>query len=193
LEEKIDSLIEEIVQTRKERKRDRVFSKVDGLFYVLISLSTFVVGLLITQYSFLRQNYLLLAPIGTLLSMLISFVIGFKGMINDSTELRIWSWCLLFASSSWYLAYPMVGIFGFIFKETLLWRNLALSIFGLIFGLFQIKIVGKFANWTEVKLTCLLAEKVSVWSEIKYKLSLTLTMTMGFALMLSIILNETIQ
>jgi len=119
--------------------------------------------------------------------MLISFVIGFKGMINDSTELRIWSWCLLFASSLWYLVYPMVGIFAYMNAY------LAIAICGVIFGLFQIKIVGKFANWTEVKLTCLLAEKVSVWSEIKNKLSLTLLMTVGFTLMLSIILNVTIQ
>ena len=52
VEEKIDLLIAESENAKLERKRERVLSKVDGLYNVLIALSTFLVGLVISQHGF---------------------------------------------------------------------------------------------------------------------------------------------
>ncbi len=50
MEEKIDKLITEMDNAKIERKKERVLSKVDGLYNVLIALSTFVFGIIISQY-----------------------------------------------------------------------------------------------------------------------------------------------
>ena len=52
LEEKIDFLIAESEKAKLERKKERVLSKIDGLYNVLIALSTFLVGLIISQHGF---------------------------------------------------------------------------------------------------------------------------------------------
>lgn len=81
LEERIDLLINELKKEELERKRDKVFSKIDLSYNILIALSIFVAGLIITQ----RQHFtgsvsvgILFSMVGVLLSMLYSYCIGFQ-------------------------------------------------------------------------------------------------------------------
>ena len=104
LEQKIDSLLEkETKKAKAERKRERVLSKVDGFYNVLIALSTFVVGNLVSQHDYFFGKFSIgfsLSIIGIVLSMIISYIIGFKGMITDSMENRLISWGLARCGSS---------------------------------------------------------------------------------------------
>ena len=92
LEEKIDLLIAESEKAKLERKRERVLSKVDGLYNVLIALSTFLVGIVISQHGFFVNASsfgLFFSVVGIILSVIFSYVVGFMGMVKDSLENRI--------------------------------------------------------------------------------------------------------
>jgi len=192
LEEKIDSLIEEMKKSRQQRKRDRIFSKIDGLFYVLITLSTFISGIIITQSHFLIETSVLLPLIGVLLSMLISFAIGFKGMISYSIENRIYAWYFLLVSLAWYAIFPMNWISIAIFGEQSIWYLVSGGVSGLLVGFFQVAIAEKLVNWAETKLTSLLREQVSVWSKIKDRINRTIMSVVGVFVVL-VFLSEVFQ
>jgi len=101
VEEKIDWLIAESEKAKVERKRERVLSKVDGLYNVLIALSTFLIGLVISQHGFFVNASsfgLFVSVSGIILSMIVSYVVGFMGMVKDSIETRILSWGLFLTS-----------------------------------------------------------------------------------------------
>ena len=57
LEQKIDLLLEETKKAKAERKKERVLSKVDGFYNVLIALSTFAVGILVSQSYYFLANF----------------------------------------------------------------------------------------------------------------------------------------
>jgi len=192
LEKKVDLLIEEIAKTQRERKRERIFSKIDGLFYVLITMSTFVSGIIITQSAFLIRISILHPIIGVLLSMLISFIIGFKGMINDSIELRVSAWCMLAGSLPYYaiifiatekqntplLQYILPTLSENVLLELALYFVSALS--------WALVIIRNVAWWVERKLASLLQEEVKVPLKIWYGIVKTFIGTSVVALLLTI-------
>ena len=191
LAEKIDTLIKEFERARQERKRERILSKMDGLYYVLISISTFASGLMISQHSSLSATSLY--PLtGFLLSMLASFAIGFKGMISDSMENRILAWCLLAASIAWVSVTTIAWWAGFGLKMSGIWLTVASFAVGCAAGFFQIVISMIFTRWIEARLSSLLGEDVEVWSKIGkridryvfalYSVSIVLTIAISLAL-----------
>lgn len=120
LEQKIDLLLEETKKAKAERKKERVLSKVDGFYNVLIALSTFAVGILVSQrdYFFGKfSNGFSLSIIGIVLSMIISYIIGFKGMITDSMENRLISWGLLVGSLIYFSITPLLALNYVLFGE----------------------------------------------------------------------------
>lgn len=111
LNEKIDSLLRDFEETKKERKRERTLSKIDGLYNLLITLSTFTIAIMISQSKAILTNVLISLPmIGIVFSMIISFIIGVRGMLNNSMENRMLSYCLLLSLSMWYIAIPILII-----------------------------------------------------------------------------------
>ena len=191
LAEKVDTLIKESERARRERKRDRILSKMDGLYYVLISLTTFASGLMISQHGSLSVTSLY--PLtGFLLSMLASFAIGFKGMISDSMENRILAWCLLIASITWVSVTTIPWWAGFALKVSGIWLAVASFAVGCAAGFFTIVISMIFTRWIEARLSSLLGENVEVWSKIVkridryvfalYSVSIVLTIAMSLVL-----------
>jgi len=123
LEQKIDLLLEETRKAKAERKRERVLSKVDGFYNVLIALSTFAVGILVSQHDYFFGKFSIgfsLSIIGIVLSMMISYVIGFEGMITDSIENRLVSWGLLVASLIYFSITPLLALNYVLFGENAL-------------------------------------------------------------------------
>ena len=100
-EDKIDSLLEYLAEAKNERKKDRILSKIDSLYNVLIALVTFSLGVLISQREIIFRGYfnaLSLFVIGAILTLIISYIIGLNAMIKDSFNQRILSWTLFVLS-----------------------------------------------------------------------------------------------
>jgi hypothetical protein len=155
LEKKIDSLIEESEKAKIERKREKVLSKVDGLYNVLIALSTFIIGIIITQIKFLigvDTVALLFAMVGVVLSMLFSFLIGFKGMVNDSMEKRVLSWVLLLTCFVSYMFTMLAFVANALFRPSIV-VSIISSVLGVALFFIQIYFSKRFTKWLESKLS----------------------------------------
>jgi len=190
LERKIDFLIEESEKMKQKRKRDKALSKIDGVFYSLIALSTFISGLIINQLDFLTakgSQGLLLLMVAVVLSMLFSFIVGFKGMLYDSIENRILAWCLLLVGLVFYSATLFIYVIDVILMNKTL-AFLVSAVLGLLNGLIHRFLSEKFTHWVEARLTPLLGQKIDVFGKIKnkilgdflliYLLSLAISITM---------------
>jgi uncharacterized membrane protein len=104
IEEKIDSLI-------NGRKRERLLSKTDGLYNLFITISTFIVGIFVSQRDFIAPNVIVsFFLIGVILSMIGSFIIGFRGMIRDTIRDRLLAYCLLISTPMCYVSMPIMLI-----------------------------------------------------------------------------------
>lgn len=190
LEKKIDSLIEEIQKANLERKREKILSKVDGLYYVLTTFSAFIAGILISQReSVIANPLLLLSLIGVLFSAVASFIYGAKGMINDSIENRALAWCLLFASLTYYLSNAFVALNVSISRQGLLWFFLSAFAISFVLGIIQGVLTWVFSSWIEKKLSSLLGQKVDIYSKIQRKISLRLWIINGLTLLSFIVIG----
>lgn len=169
LEEKLDLLIDELKKAELGRKRDKVFSKIDSFYNILVALSTFVVGVIITQH----QNFtgpisvgILFSMVGVVPSMLYSYYLGFKGMIKDSIEDRIRAWCLLLVSVLWYLMTPVFFVVNALVRnDALLYNSLAIVFAVLLLSVAMLSSY-IFTKWVEARLTSLLNQKIDVWQQI---------------------------
>ncbi len=113
LEQKIDILLEESLNSKKERKRDNVLNKIDSLYNILVAIATFSLGILVSQHAFFFNRFsssFALSIIGIILSLLASYSIGLRGMLTDSMEYRILSWGLLFSCLIYYLVTPFIAL-----------------------------------------------------------------------------------
>lgn len=89
LKEKIDNL-------SLKFEKERFLIRVDELYYVLLTISIFITGFFISEYSSIVRNPLYSFPIiATIFTLLISFVIGLYGVIKDINEYRIYAWTLV--------------------------------------------------------------------------------------------------
>jgi hypothetical protein len=170
LDEKVDLLLEESKKAMIERKRERVLSKVDGLYNVLIALSTFLVGLVISQHDFFinASSFGLFLPItGIIVSMIISYVVGFMGMVKDSIENRILSWGLFLTSvtllgvsslppSSFFVGYDIVS-------------GLVRGSLGLAIAFVLIVFSSKIVTFVEAKFSVIVGQETHEWAKIKSK------------------------
>jgi hypothetical protein len=128
---KIDDLLIAFEENKKERKKETLLSKLDGLYNLLITFSVFALGLIISQKGIMVTNYLLFyGLIGIIISMVFSFILGVKGMISNSMEYRLLSYCLLLTLPLWFftitflvishLKMPLLStlsILGFVFLD----------------------------------------------------------------------------
>jgi hypothetical protein len=193
LEQKIDSLIEEFEKEKQERKRERVLSKIDGLYSLLLALSTFVIGIIISQHDIViiqGSIGLLFSLVGIILSMIMSFVIGFKGMVNDSMENRILAWCSLSTTLFFYSTIPVIFLIDFLFGEGTIWTAIAITVIGFLAGSFQSTFSKRFTRWIETKLTSLLGQKVDVWTKIRKRVSTYVFSVIGVSVFISIAISE---
>jgi len=105
LEDKIDLLL-------KGREKERILSRLDGAFNLLITLSAFIVGVFISQRDFIVTNVSISFPlIAVVFSMVIAFILNFKGMItkeSQSMKYRMIAYCLLLTLPMWYTTIPVL-------------------------------------------------------------------------------------
>jgi len=187
LEEKIDSLLKDFEEAKQERKRERTLSKIDGLYNLLITLSTFTIAIIISQSKAILTNVLISLPmIGIVFSMIISFIIGVRGMLNNSMENRMLSYCLLLSLSMWYIAIPTL-IIASDYLTTLELRilagitTIALSGLTIIFSKF-------FIQRFEKKFHYLFEQETNVWKKIASKILLYVVVMVVLTIIVTLIL-----
>jgi hypothetical protein len=186
LEEKIDSLLRDSEETKQERKRERTLSKIDGLYNLLITLSTFTIGILISQGKTIVTNVLISFPmIGIVFCMIISFIIGVRGMINNSMENRMLSYCLLFSLSMWYVAVPILVIASDYL--TTLELQIATGITAIVLSALTIIFSKGFIQWVEKKLPCLFEQEAISWRKIALKIILYVVVILLLTIIVTII------
>jgi hypothetical protein len=170
IEEKIDLLVAESEKATLERKRDRILSKVDGLYNVLIALSTFLVGLVISQHGFFVKSAtfgIFFSITGLVLSMIVSYTVGFVGMIKDSIETRILSWGLFLTS---------LTILGISYLIPFFTGNDFLSIFmrtaiGLVIAFVLFVFSSLIVTFLESKLSTIVGQETHEWAKIKKRVT----------------------
>jgi len=189
LEEKVDTLIKEFEKARLERKKERILSKVDGLFYVLITLSTFVVGIMVSQHEFVLTNsWLLFTMVWLVFSMTISFFYGFRGMVVDSLEKRILAWCFLFSTLVSYIPFSIAFYLGEVFGPSALGALFSL-LCGLLSGLVLVLLSWRFARYFGTRLSTLLGEEIGEWRTIGSKVGNRVFVGFGIVTFVTIIIK----
>jgi uncharacterized membrane protein len=74
LTQKIDSLITDFEENKQKAKRDRVLSKIDGLYNLFITVSVFIVGLIISQNRAVTANIeILFVLLGIIITLIFSY------------------------------------------------------------------------------------------------------------------------
>lgn len=169
LEEKLDLVIEELNKSRVSRKREHVLSKIDGLYNILIALSTFIIGIIISQRFFGVSDdsfKVLLTLAQVVLTLIFSYAIGFVGMVKDSVDLRILSWGTLLTSFLFVLyvnVIPWEALFA-----TGFWSGaLLLPVVGTIVIFLIMGGAYKIVDVIEAKYTSLIGQKTKGWKKIK--------------------------
>jgi hypothetical protein len=108
---KIDDLLSAFEENKKEREKEKLLSKLDGLYNLLITFSVFAIGLIVSQKGIMVTNYLLFyGLVGIIISMVFSFVLGVKGMMSNSMEYRLLSYCLLLTLPLWFFTITFLVI-----------------------------------------------------------------------------------
>jgi len=189
-EEKIDRLLHAFEEDKRERKKARILAKIDGLHNVLIALSTFIIGLIITQNKFLigvNTVGILFSMVGVVLSILFSFVIGFKGMVGDLMEQRVLSWVLLLTCFVSFL-FIILAFVANHFLGLTIWATITSAILGGIIYFVQVFFAKRFTKWLESRLTSLLGEKVDEWNSIKKSVFGYVLYIIAIALVVSVVI-----
>ena len=180
LEQKINLLLEETKKAKTERKKERVLSKIDVVYSVIITLTVFIMGIMVNKFDFLvKPTGLIALLIPFVLTLAYSFLIGFRAMVNDSMDNRVLSWCLLIVSMIWWLVIYFFASVGYLFLFRWASQNwyyglatyiLMGAITALLF--YASNTVGKkFTLWCETELGSLLGEKVIVWEKIRNRIN----------------------
>jgi hypothetical protein len=189
LEEKVDLLLMKFEESQQGREKERVLSKIDGLYTLLITLSTFIIGIVVSQRAVIELNVLLLFPlIGIVVVMIVSFSLGVKGMIRNSMEHRMLAYCLLISLPIWYVAIPVLVIMSPLLKTFEL--QIATLLTGLILSVITILLSRKFTNWFinqfpylfegEEKICAKIVRKTITYIVIILAVTLVLTMIIFF-------------
>jgi hypothetical protein len=112
-EDKLDVIYETLNEMKHERAREKILSRTDVIYTVLLTLSTFTIGILISQRNSILTNApMLFFLIGVVFSMIASFVVGVSGMIKDEMKKRISAYCLLVSLPIWYLSLSILMYVG---------------------------------------------------------------------------------
>jgi len=158
LEEKIDSLL-------KGREKERILSRVDGLFNLLITLSTFIVGIFISQREFIATNVIISFPlIGVAFSLIFSFIIGVVGMLRNLMKYRMLAYCLLLFLPLWYLAMPILLIVANYL--TTFWLQTATVISAIVLSFLTLYLSRLFTRSFEKRFSSLFEQEKEVWKKI---------------------------
>jgi hypothetical protein len=135
---------------------------------LLITLSTFIIGLIISQRDVIAINVLVSFPlVGIVLCMVSLFIIGVKGMVNDSMEYRTLSYCLLLTLPIWYLATAILVVISSVLTASQYQIVAFIAIFVLSAG--TIIIAKLFSQRFEKKLPLLFEKEKNVWKKITLK------------------------
>jgi hypothetical protein len=159
IEEKIDSLI-------NGREKERILSRLDGLFNLSITLSTFIVGIFVSQREFIATNVIISFPlIGVVFTMVFSFVIGtVKGVFGKSMKYRMLAYCLLLFLPLWFVAIPiLVALSSYVTTLELQTWTLVATI---ILSLLTISLSKFFVQSFERKFPSLFEQEINTWKKI---------------------------
>lgn len=174
LETKINFLIAESEKARLERKRERILSKIDALYTVLIAISTFATGIAVAQYGSSFESGVWVILVEIVVAMLFSYWVGFKGMIGDSVENRLFAWSLLIAFLTVTVITTSASVLYFLGNR--LDPNLTGTLFTIMtlivfFAPYPLGYLAskKFTLWAQSRLGSLLGEDLAVWEKIKMK------------------------
>jgi hypothetical protein len=145
----------------------------DGIFNLLVGLSTFLIGILIVQRDFITSNIFLLFPlVGIVITMVLSFAIGtIKGIFGQSMRFRVLAYCLLMLLPIWYgtiigLTYLVTNTSGLPFFATMFVASTLLCILTLVLS-------RAFSNWFEERFPYLFDKEKNIWNNL-YSLILTI-------------------
>ena len=189
----IDDVLKELRGILREKKRDKVLAKIDSLFFVLVTLATFFSGIAITWHQTLIQSRMMTPIIGLLATLVCAFMIGFKGMVNDDVDTRIYSWSILFASSFWAVGWLAIGISENIYIVLQIQATaqgyLGNLIVGIVTGISQSVFLKHFISWAENKLTSLLNESVETSPNVYKRALRTVTIIWIISMILGISLS----
>jgi hypothetical protein len=108
---KFEQLIERMENAAGVSEKNRLLTKLDGLYTFLISLSTFLIGIAVSQRVSLGLNTILWFPlIGIVVTMVISFILGVRGMIiaREAIINRMLAYCLLLSLPIWLVTVPLL-------------------------------------------------------------------------------------
>jgi len=148
-----------------EREKEKILSKTDAIFYVLITLSTFVIGILISQRNVIGLNIIISFPLlGIVFSLIISFIIGVHGMINNSMKNRMLAYCLLISLPIWYTALPVL-FYASKYLSTMELQAGAIVLV-IILTILTILRASAFVRWFEKKFPILFENEINVWKSI---------------------------
>jgi hypothetical protein len=182
LEAKIDLLID-------GREKEQILSRMDGLFNVLITISTFIVGIIITQRSFIATNIFISFPLTCVIFTLISsFIIGtIKGIFGKSMDYRILSYCLLLTLPLWYIAIPITLLFAPPRVSSFQYQGII--ILTLIFLIvFSVIVSRLFVRWFRQEFKIIFEPNYQVSNKIYYWLIVVTLMIIALAIVASVIM-----
>ena len=147
-QEKLDRLLSMINESQQERKKENFLSRVDGFNNVLLTISVFLFGLLISQYAAIISNPLLSFPIiAVILAMVISFTIGLYGAIKNLDEKRILGWSLVVSCIGLIFMILIVVVTRPLVNSYVL-TFIVIPVIALIFNIF---LTMKFSEWLEIQ------------------------------------------
>jgi hypothetical protein len=113
IKRKIDRLLEIATEDKQTRKQERFLSRLDGLNNAFLTLSIFLIGLFISQFTIIAANPMLSFPIITaIFAMFFSFTVGLLGILRDLNGIRIMAWSLAF--SCLILLFMIFGLVSFL-------------------------------------------------------------------------------
>lgn len=185
----INELNTKLDQLIAGREKEQILSRMDGLFNVLITISTFIVGLLITQRTLIAANIFVSFPLTcVILTLVVSFVIGtVKGVFGKSMYSRLLSYCLLLSLPLWYITIPITLLFAPPHVSTFEFQ--AISVVTLTLLIIFSGLISKFfIQWFKKKFEIIFETKYHVSSRIYYDVSLMASLIVALAIVTSVIM-----
>jgi hypothetical protein len=189
LKEKVDFLLNRLEESQHEREKERILSKFDGLYNLLITVSTFIIGIIISQHSAIGMNVFVIFPMtGVVIVMVTSFILGLKGMIiaKDSMENRILSYCLLLSLPLWYLGLSILFILATVLG-TLGTQILTLAITTILF-VNTLLLSKKLTNWFVKQYPSFFEGQEKIWLRIRKRITPYLMVILALTFLITIII-----
>lgn len=189
LEEKVDLLLRSFQGNQAERQKEKILTKLDGLYTLLISLSTFIFGIAISQRVTLGLNTILWFPlIGIVVTMILSFILGVKGMIitRESIINRMLSYCLLLSLPIWLVTVPLLMLVSTGLNSL----ELVVVVFltGFLLSVITFVLSKRLIGWFMKEFPCLFVGEDDIYRKVRTKIIPYVTIILGIATIITTII-----